>query len=144
MDGFILNVELSSKSFDITEVVTLKFTEIPPDFEVIRDEIESKCSIPITGQTLYCQGEEILAHSSPSSLYLRSDDSIRIVYQGKGETKDVKSYVKWLKTLSELLNDIKPLNEAEKLLALTTCVELTSQHGNDLSRSVFWPYSLCL
>jgi len=87
MDGFVINVELCSKSLDTTEEVTLKFTEIPPDFRVIKDEIETNCSVPPAEQTLYYRGEEISALSTPSSLYLRSGDSISVVYQVKGETK---------------------------------------------------------
>ena len=141
MDGFTINVELCSKSSDTAEVVTLQFEELPPDFQGIKVQIERNFSIPTTAQTLHYRGIEISADSSPSSLYLRSGDSIRVVYQAKGDTKEVKSYVKWLATISELLSRIKPLNKGGKIKALEICEELTSQHGKFLSYSLFCPYS---
>ena len=141
MDGFTINVELYSKSSDTTEVVTLQFEELPPDIQGIKDQIEKNFSVPTASQTLYYSGTEISVDSSLSSLYLRSGDSLRVVYQAKGETEEVKSYVKWLMTISGLLSRIKPLSKGEKIKALATCKELTSQHGKFLSRSLFCPYS---
>ena len=141
MDGFTINVELYSKSSDNTEVVTLQFDELPPDFQGIKDQIETNFSVPTVAQTLYYSGVEISVDSSPSSLYIRSGDSIRVVYREKAETKEVRSYLKWFATISELLTEIKPLDKGEKIKALATCAELTSQHGKFPSKRLFFPYT---
>lgn len=137
---FFVKVELYSDNLKTSEVVRMEFPTHPATFQEIQDKVEEICSIPVCDQTLYYHGSTVISTLSPSSLYLRSGDTIRVVYSVKGETKKVTDLVEGLKTKLEWLGVVRQLNKDEMDATIDSNKELVFMVQRIFS-GVFRPYS---
>ena len=140
--GFILQIELYSEKSQSLEVKALSFPSCPATIQEIKDKIEESFCIPISVQTVLIQNNEVPINCSPASLYLRSGDTVRVLYPAKGLTDEVKSVTEWLKEVTDVLDSIQKLDQDGTVSALT--VEhfsvLTDSRADCLLRKLFTPW----
>ena len=109
---FYFRIELNSSSNNTVIRTEIPFEAIPKTFEEVANEVEAIYSIPACVQSLslcysdYCH--KIKDSDTPTSLYIRSGDLIRIHYPLQGECREVR-YAKnilfiTVETVTKLLN----------------------------------------
>ena len=140
---FILQIELYSETSQSLEVKALTFPSCPATIQEIKDKIEESFCIPISVQNVLICNNEVPINCSPASLYLRSGDTVRVLYPAKGLTDEVKSATEWLKEVTDVLDSIQKLDQDETVSALT--VEhfsvLSDSRADGLFRKLFTPWS---
>ena len=102
--NFIIRLVLYSESSKTQNLEILSFSSFPTTIEIIKDKIESCCSIPSCVQSVFYQDNEVPGNCSTSSLYIRSGDTLRVYYPAKGEMSDVKEFTKELALVAERVN----------------------------------------
>ena len=109
----VIFVELCSKETNISKLKTLRFPSFPPTFQVVKEEIEKYCSIPVCVQTMWYQSMEVADNCSPSSLYMRGGDTVKVIFPHIGECEKVKMAVQWLGEVSPILEVCKVADTPE-------------------------------
>ena len=139
----VIFVELCSKETDISDLKTLCFHSLPPTFQVVKEEIEKCCSIPVCVQTMWYQSMEVADNCSPSLLYMRGGDTVKVTYPHIGECEKVKMAVQWL-------GEVSPILEACKVADALEFDVMNSQYSNilgdeemavTLSVKLFYPWA---
>ncbi len=141
MSTFEIRLILYSVEQNFTETKELLLPSLPDSFQTIKEAIEDKYSIPACVQTLWVK-ERLIDNPqsiSPSSVYLKSGDTLKITYPVKGEINRVKALLKWLSQCCTILSDILKLTKKEDVN------KLFSKHQEfltDDSRMIFVQFTL--
>jgi len=99
----VIVVELNCKEQKKCESKKLHFISFPSTFEDIKKKVEECCSIPACVQTLFYQEMEVGDSCDPSSLYMISGDTVKIAFPERGDCKEVKEVVEWLKKVTPVI-----------------------------------------
>jgi len=134
---FELKVELSKIESRDLLTSTLRFSTVPQSFKDIRREIEDCCSVPMCVQTILYQNSEVSDSATPDSLYMRSGDTVVVLYPEKGQVKEVRQVIKWLQQVYNIMlgfqwalkSDLRPsVSEESRAILINSDVaeQLTS------------------
>ena len=134
----VIFVELCSKETN-TSLKTLRFPSFPPTFQVVKEEIEKCCSIPVCVQTMWYQSMEVADNCSPSSLYMRGGDTVKVIFPHIGECEMVKMAVQWLGEVSPILETCKEADTPE--FGQYSNILVDEKVTAILSRKLFYPWT---
>ena len=137
----VIFVELYSKETNISALETLRFSSLPPTFQVVKEEIEKCCSIPVCVQTMWYQSMEVADNCSLSSLYLRGGDTVKVTYPHIGECEKVKMAVQWLGEVSPMLEACKAANTPDIISSQYSNILRDEEMDTILSEKLFCPWA---
>ena len=105
-DKVVLNILLNCEETKSSETKQVHFKSLPTTPLEIKKKIEEDFSIPSCVQTLHYQSMILKDSDQLQYTHIRSGDTFTVDYPIEAECEMVKTVIKWLKQLLELLKSI--------------------------------------
>lgn len=135
-------VELTCSKTKTTVHQTITLDAYPSSAAQIKDEIQRECSVPVFTQTLWYESAVLKDTDVPSSLHMRSGDSLQVTFESTAECDKLEQVLGWLASITQSFEAHVPSKADTEPSSAAVALTQGISEGmlRKLSRDVFRPY----